>query len=192
MYGTLGDKPHYLEYLGNARILDWTVDGDYRIWVYDRNVRGHADPFPGDPEVHGSWSSIGKGHFLIYLGPYGADLGHPEAGNPFWDYLASDVLDFNWEKEKGGEYEYRIYNYFRLRRGNADPLDAMKTHGWWGVSGFVDKTSELVYLDNDRLLSYNMDGKYWIYVYDRNAKGSTDPLPGGPEVWGKWDSISSY
>jgi hypothetical protein len=70
------DTDHKLIYMGNDRVLDWNMyNGDYRIWVYDRSIRGNHDPLPGSPEVQGNWSSIQISSIndihdinLIYLG----------------------------------------------------------------------------------------------------------------------------
>ncbi len=52
--------------VGNDRVLDWKPStGDYRVWVYNRTVAG--DPFPGDPEVVGQWTTIRAGHDLLYV-----------------------------------------------------------------------------------------------------------------------------
>lgn len=52
--------------VGNDRVLDWKpATGDYRVWIHNRAVAG--DPFPGDPEVVGQWSTIRTGHDLIYV-----------------------------------------------------------------------------------------------------------------------------
>jgi hypothetical protein len=52
--------------VGQHRVIDWEpVTGDFRVWI---DVPGAAgDPFPGDPEVVGNWSTVRTGHDLLYL-----------------------------------------------------------------------------------------------------------------------------
>lgn len=60
-------EAHELIYLGSDLVLDWTPhSGNYRLWGYDRNARGNADPFPREVAA-GNWSSIREGHQLIGL-----------------------------------------------------------------------------------------------------------------------------
>ena len=221
------DCYHELIYLGNDRVLDWNwTNGDYRIWVYDRNVRGNHDPFPGDPEVYGTWSSIkGPGEEgdvrLIYLnndrvlewhendGSYRIWVydrskrgnsdpfpGDPEAYGTWYSITEDDkdmlaYIGRNDVLEVDNDGNYCVWWYNRNLRGKADVLTDCQNRGQWETIksyGFFF-AFEFIYLDNDRLLVREDEGKYRIYVIDRDASHDQDPLPGGPEVYGTWRTL---
>jgi hypothetical protein len=82
--------------VGNDRVIDWKPStGDYRVWRYDRTATG--DPFPGEPEVVGQWTTVRTTHDLLYV-------------------EGDCVID--WEPVNG---HFRLYRYDRhvttLRRG---------------------------------------------------------------------------
>ena len=82
--------------MGNDHVLEWKPGtGDYRVWVFNRKVAG--DPFPGDPEVVGRWTTIKTGHELLYV-------------------EGDRIID--WERGNG---HFRLYRYDRnvttLERG---------------------------------------------------------------------------
>src|SRR5437868_2448428 len=59
---------HELVFLGGDRMLDWKPDtGEFRLWAFDANVSPNSDPLPGRAICEGKWSSISRGHELIYL-----------------------------------------------------------------------------------------------------------------------------
>jgi hypothetical protein len=79
---------HRLVPVGNDRVLDWKpTTGEFRVWRYDRTAAG--DPFPGDPEVVGQWTTVRSGHDLLYVD-------------------GDRVLD--WELANG---HFRLYRYDR-------------------------------------------------------------------------------
>jgi len=54
--------------LGGDRVLTWSpATGWYRIWCYDRSVKGTGDPLVSPPLVQGAWQDI-DGHELVWLG----------------------------------------------------------------------------------------------------------------------------
>lgn len=79
---------HRLVPLGPDRVLDWVpATGAYRVLRHDRTATG--DPFHGDPDVAGTWTTIREGHELVYLD-------------------GDRVLD--WEPDTG---RFRMYRYDR-------------------------------------------------------------------------------
>jgi hypothetical protein len=153
---------HKLVYLEGDRVLDIDNDGNYRIYIYDRNARGDADPLTG-PEVWGKWNTIKSKHNIVYLGN-------------------DRVLDVD------SNGNYKIWVYDRSVNGNADPFVTAEVKGKWDS---IRGTDQLIYLGNDRVLQV-MSSEYFIWVYDRSVRGNNDPFPEGAEVLGKWNTIGTY
>lgn len=60
---------HRILNLGGDRVLTWVpATGWYRVWRYDRSVKGTGDPLMSPPVVEGHWQDIGADHELIWLG----------------------------------------------------------------------------------------------------------------------------
>ncbi len=88
-WDTLRDG-HRIINLGGDRVLTWLpATGWYRVWRYDRSVRGNGDPLVSPPLVEGHLQDIGADHELIWLG-------------------GRDVLD--WQPGSGA---YRIRSFDR-------------------------------------------------------------------------------
>ena len=157
---------HELVYLEGNRLLDWEPSsGHYRIWRYDRERSGKADPLPGGPVVEGTWKSIADGHQLVYMG-------------------GDRILD--WEPETGS---YRIFAYDRSIAGNRDPLTGIEVEGKWGS---INAGHTLIYMGGDAVLDWVAEtGHYRIWFYDREKKGADDPFPGKPIAEGTWKSIKA-
>lgn len=158
---------HELVVLSPDRVLDWEpASGHYRIWRYDPNAAGSADPLPGPAVVEGTWQTIRSGHRLIPLG-----------GNR--------VLD--WEPDSG---HLRIWNYDPSITGNADPLpgNAVVDHTWVTIR----TGHELVPLSADRVLDWEpATGHYRVWAYDPSIGGGGDPLPGQPTTQGTWQTVGA-
>jgi hypothetical protein len=60
---------HRIINLGGDRVLTWLPEtGAYRVWRYDRSVKGTGDPLVSPPVVEGIWHDVDDGHELIWLG----------------------------------------------------------------------------------------------------------------------------
>jgi hypothetical protein len=145
---------HQLIYLGGDRVLDWEPkSGHYRIWAYDRTKKDEQNPFPGNPEVEGTWETIRGDRQLVYLG-------------------GDRVLD--WEPESG---RYRIWPYDRKKTGQKEPFPGDPVvEGTWKT---IRAGHQLVYLGDDRVLHWKPngeDGRYRIWRYDRGKTGRSNPL----------------
>jgi hypothetical protein len=67
-WDTLRDG-HRIINLGGDRVLTWLpATGWYRVWRYDRSVKGNGDPLVSPPLVEGHWQDISADHELIWLG----------------------------------------------------------------------------------------------------------------------------
>lgn len=67
-WDTLRDG-HRIINLGGDRVLTWLpATGWYRVWRYDRSVKGNGDPLVSPPLVEGHWQDVGADHELIWLG----------------------------------------------------------------------------------------------------------------------------
>jgi len=175
-------------YLGNDRVLEWSYStGDYSIWIYDRSVRGQADPFKG-PEVYGKWDSIKieqmHDHHDVNL-----------------VYMGNDRL-LEWHDNDG---KYWFWGYDRSVRGNNDPIPY---YGAWGTWSSItdDGNHQLFYLGEYQagigfwsgtirtVLDLDQHGNYRYYCYDgvlASKTGNSDPLH--PLITsGKWSSIKTY
>jgi hypothetical protein len=158
---------HELIVLGPDRVLDWEpATGHHRIWRFDPNATGSADPLPGPAISEGTWQTIRTGHRLIPLG-----------GNR--------VLD--WEPANG---HLRIWNYDQGFTGSGDPFpgQAVVDHTWTTIrSGH-----ELLPLGPDRVLDWEpATGHYRVWAYDPSIGGGGDPLPGQPTTQGTWSTVQA-
>ena len=145
---------HKLVYLGPVgggstadRVLDWEPGtGHYRLWIYDRSVTGHGDPFPGSPVTQGTWASVHVGHELISL----------EGGR---------VLD--WEPQSG---HYRVWGFNPNAKVDQDPLPAPPhNEGTWGT---VHLGHELLLLQGrQRVLDWEpIAGRNRVWSYDSRQR----------------------
>jgi hypothetical protein len=65
---TIGEG-HRIINLGGDRVLTWLPEtGAYRVWRYDRSVRGTGEPLVSPPVVEGIWHDVDDGHELSWLG----------------------------------------------------------------------------------------------------------------------------
>ncbi len=173
---------HQLIYLGGDRVLDWEPkSGHYRIWAYDRTKKDGQNPFPGNPEVEGTWETIRGDRQLVYLG-------------------GDRVLD--WEPESG---RYRIWPYDRKKTGKTEPFPGDPVlAGTWKT---VRAGHQLVYLGDyprapevdgspipgeaGRILDWQPSkGYFQIWEYDRGRKKGnplSDPQPAGHRQ-GTWEA----
>jgi hypothetical protein len=132
---------HTLVYLHNSRVLDWVpATGEYKIWEFDRSSTG--DPFPGAPLAEGTWSGIGEGHELVYLGE-------------------DRLLD--WEPATG---RFRVWRHDPEARGT-DPLPGDPlTEGEWAS---LQTGHRLLGLGGDEVLDWTpASGEYRVWRVDRS------------------------
>jgi hypothetical protein len=206
---------HNLVYLGGDRLLDWETSGRYRLWRYDRNRSGKIDPLPGDPVSEGAWKSIGEGHRLIYLGEGRLLDWEPESGR--YRIFAADVtkdvwfegepvVEGTWGSIKtgheliylGGEAvldwepktgHYRVWEYDRAVTGKGDPFPGKPlAEGTWGS---IKTGHHLMQFNGDRVLDWEDNGHYRIWVYDLTARGKEDPFPGDPVAEGNFKTAGA-
>jgi hypothetical protein len=166
-------KQHTLVTIEDAtvpRVLDWSLDGSWRLWDYDPAA---ADILPGSPAHSGTWSSIHDGHVLVSM-----------PTNAFDD--AMYVLD--WVPATGA---WRLWNY---DRNAPDILPTLARQGKWNTikAGHVllPITS---FPDTSLFVNHVLDwvpatGNWRLWNY---SPGSSDILPGNPVQQGKWKTISS-
>jgi hypothetical protein len=206
---------HNLVYLGGDRLLDWEASGRYRLWRYDRNRSAKIDPLPGDPVSEGAWKSIGEGHRLIYLGDGRLLDWEPESGDyrifkadvskEVW-FVGEPVVEGTWGSIKtgheliylGGEAvldwepktgRYRVWEYDRAVTGKADPFPGKPlAEGTW-VS--IKTGHHLMQFSGDRVLDWEDNGRYRIWVYDLTARGKEDPFPGDPVAEGNFKTAGA-
>jgi hypothetical protein len=105
------DVNHNLYYLGSDHVLDVDNGGNFRVYIYDRSVKGDNDPFPGGWEVKGRWKTIDSSSQLVYLGQ-------------------DRVLDLQ------SDGDYRIWVYDRSVRGKNDPFSGEEVYGNWKTIRF--------------------------------------------------------
>jgi hypothetical protein len=154
---------HELVFMGGDRMLDWRPDtGDYRLWAYDQNPSQGADPLPGRAICEGRWTTIGRGHELVYL---------------FHDRL------LDWEPATG---KFRVWQFDRNKQGG-DPFPTTTCEGQWSS---IRGAHHFIYLDGDLLLDWQpASGDYKVWQVDRN--NTSDPFPGSAVVSGNWSTIRS-
>ncbi len=152
---------HELVFMGGDRMFDWRPDtGDFRLWAYNPSVAQGSDPLPGRAICEGRWSSIGRGHELVYL-------------------FKNALLD--WEPATGA---YRVWEFNRDAAGG-DPLPTKLAEGQWSS---IRGAHHFIYLDGDLMLDWQpASGDYKVWGVDRN--NATDPFPGSAVVSGNWSSI---
>lgn len=125
-----------------------------------------GDPLPAPALTEGVWQTTGAGHRLIHIG-------------------RDTVLD--WVPASG---TYRVWKIDRAAVGGADPLPGPAlAQGQWSR---ITNGHELVYLGEDRLLDWQPSEKrFRVWLIDRAATGSADPLPGEPQTGGLWSTIEA-
>lgn len=125
-----------------------------------------GDPLPAPPLTEGDWQTVGAGHRLIFIG-------------------GDSVLD--WVPASG---DYRLWKVNRLAAGAADPLPApVVCSGRWTT---ITTGHELVFLGGDRLLDWQpAERRFRVWLIDRAATGSADPLPGVPQTEGLWTTVGA-
>ncbi len=156
-------RGHELVFMGGDRLFDWVpATGDFRLWEYDQTPSAGADPLPGRAIAEGRWTSIGRGHELVYL---------------FKDRL------LDWEPATG---HFRVWRFDRSG-GGGDPIPEITAEGTWDT---IRGKHEFVYLDGDLMLDWQPEsGDYKVWKVDRNNAG--DPFPGSAVVEGRWDTIKT-
>lgn len=154
---------HELVFMGGDRMLDWEPNsGAFRLWEYDQTPAQGQDPLPGRAICEGKWSSIGRGHELVYL---------------FQDRL------LDWEPTTG---KFRVWSFDRDANGG-DPLPSCTCEGQWNS---IRGDHNFIYLDGDLVLDWQpANGDYKVWRVDRHNR--TDPFPGSAVVEGNWKSIRS-
>jgi len=152
---------HELVFVGGDRMLDWEPSsGHFRLWAYDQSPSQGNDPLPGRAICEGKWSSIGRGHELIYL---------------FKDRL------LDWEPATG---HFRVWQFDRDAR-SGDPFPALSCEGTWSS---IKGNHHFIYMDGDLMLDWQpASGDYKVWPVDRN--NSSDPFPGSAVVQGNWSTI---
>jgi Astacin (Peptidase family M12A) len=166
------NKDHELIGVGPDRVLDWKPQtGDFRVWQYDPNARGSADPLkgsdlkvkaplPGFALAFGNWQTIRTGHRLLALD---GDL----------------ILD--WVPESG---DFRLWKFNRTAKGATDPLlEPAITSGNWKTIRQGRRLTNL----GGRILDWDDQGNYRIWKFDPKQ---ADPLVGPPITAGTWSSIN--
>lgn len=156
---------HQLVSLGDNRVLDFEHGtGHARIWRYDPTVTGTGDPFPGDPVVEHTWSTIGNGHALVPLG-------------------SRRVLD--WEPTTS---HCRVWRYDPTATGSADPFpgDPVVEHTW----STIGVGHQLIPLGGNRVLDWERaTGRARVWVYGPLVTGSRNPFAPKPLADHTWSSI---
>jgi Subtilase family len=150
---------HELVYPGRRRVLDWVpASRTWNVWPYD-SLAIAADPLPAPAIKSGTWSTIGSGHTLLYVG-----------GDLILDYVPATG-------------DYRL---FAADWTQADFLPGpAKAKGTWStirdevVNGIVQQ-HRLVYLGGDRVLDWvPQDRSFRVWRIDRLGT-RPDPLLGIP------------
>ncbi len=151
---------HRLDRAGPDRVLDWVpASRGFRLWALDPDAPD-GDPLP-DLLGSGTWSTIGVGHHLLWLGD---DL----------------VLD----REDGGHW--RLFSRDDTP-GAGDPLPgpALAAGDWTDIDG----GHRLVALSGGRLLDHHGDtGVLRVFAVDRTAPGG-DVLVRPPLLETRWDEV---
>jgi len=180
---------HRLIYIGQDRAVDWVPGAkpSYRVWAYERFADGN-DPLT-EILLEGNWSTITKGHELIWLG---RDLrGKPDSVDDLvLDWVPSTISE---------DYPAGYYRVFRVdpegtkyKSTASDILaEPYLVKGNWSS---IRASKKLVYLGGDRVLDWEpSSGNARIWILARkaveNAVENIDPFPDAPEVEWTWDSI---